>query len=176
MKKEKFIHALKYLQACYQSTFKLDFKDEYALSVWYDILKDFNEEQFIETLKDYAKHNVYAPNSPAHLIDWEKQRVMKQIDTNGVCEEVIQTIRDYTYNLDQVKGYYIRQGKTAIAKTVGDLASDFEAWFKDTGQLKFLKKKWNDIYTLNFQNEIDAKVGKVSTDNLIGKDEVLKIG
>lgn len=164
---ENFVKAINYLKAAYPNI-KVDLEDSYTLNVWYDILKDFNYEQFKETISYYVKHNQFAPQSPASLIECEKERILKNTDIADKFDKLISRIRDNNYNLALTVERYSKGGQVAISKTVKELQHDFERWFEDASQLPFLKSKFAKTYA----NNID-----IENDNLkIGYDSQKKIG
>lgn len=173
MTKEKFVKAIRYLHGAYPSTFKLDIEDNYAIDVWYDLLKSFDDEQFVDTLKDYAKHNTFAPNSAAALIEWEKERIMKRLNSGDTFEKLISRIRDNEYNISRVMEKYEKGGQTAIAKTIKELYSDFTLWFSDSSQLGFLKSKFLKTYVIYAEMDVRENMG--SNQFKIGNDDKLKL-
>jgi hypothetical protein len=172
MKKELFVKALKYLNAIYP-TFKLDTNDSYVIEAWYDVLKEYDDTYFSELLRDYAKDNIYAPNSPAHLIDYAKKRVLNNLDSNGVFEKLITRIRDNSYHLDEVIKKYENGGQEVIAKTIKELHSNFMLWFSDAQQISYLKHNFTEAYARNMQNQInkDARLGNIDETKLLGNGE-----
>jgi len=173
MTKEKFRKAITYLNNAYPGTFKFEPKNEIMVNIWYDLLKDFDDEQFVDTLKDYAKHNTFAPNSAAALIEWEKERIMKRLNSGDTFEKLIGRIRDNEYNLNRVMEKYEKGGQTAIAKTIKELYSDFTLWFSDSSQLGFLKSKFLKTYVI--YAEIDVRENMGSNQFKIGNDDKIKL-
>lgn len=163
---EKFIKSMKYLSAAYPM-FKLNMNDDYSLKVWHDVLKDFTDDQFIDTLKDYVKNNTFPPQSPASLIEWEKERIIRSLDVDGMFEKLVKRIREHAYDLEAIIDKYDKGGQHTVAKTIKDLYSDFQSWFKDGSQIIYLKKKFTDMYRKN----IDYSIVK----DLTTQDERLKL-
>lgn len=69
MKKVNFAKGIERLNAYYVN-FKVDLDNQLVLEVWYEALKYIDDESFDKLIKDYCIKNVYAPQSPTHLIEW----------------------------------------------------------------------------------------------------------
>jgi hypothetical protein len=173
MTKDKFVKAIRYLHGAYPSTFKLDIEDNYAVDVWYDLLKSFDDEQFVDTLRDYAKHNTFAPNSAAALIEWEKDRIMRNLNSGEKFETLISRIRAQEYNLNKVMELYKKGEAHVMVKTIKELYSDFTLWFSDSSQLGFLKSKFLKTYVI--YAEMDVRENMSSNQFKIGNDDKLKL-
>lgn len=69
MTKISFVKGIEYLNAYYVN-FKFDINDKLAQQIWYQALSEIDNESFELLVTDYAKNNVYAPQSPTHLLEW----------------------------------------------------------------------------------------------------------
>lgn len=82
MTKDKLREGLNYFRAYYinfkalNEHFELDkpFKEKSetainAINIWYDVLKDIDDESFDILIKDYSLNNDFPPNNPKQLLD-----------------------------------------------------------------------------------------------------------
>lgn len=69
MTKIAFVKGIEYLNAYYVN-FKFDIDDKLAQKIWYQALSVIDDKSFELTIIDYCKNNVYAPQSPTHLLEW----------------------------------------------------------------------------------------------------------
>lgn len=72
LNKEKFLEALKYLDA-YFINFKFDFNDDMKCEIWYSAFKNFEFKDLQILFKHYARNNVYPPSSPSSLLEYAKK-------------------------------------------------------------------------------------------------------
>lgn len=66
--KQKFIAAMEYLGK-YYINFKADFTDPVIQRIWFDNLKQINQNDIEFVVVDYCQKNVYPPQSPTHLLN-----------------------------------------------------------------------------------------------------------
>lgn len=167
--KVKFIKAMEYLTLAYPNS-KIEVENKNMMSVWYDVLKDFDHESFTALLKEYVKQNVYPPQSPAHLTEYAKQEITKSINAADVFEKLITRIRDNRYDLDRVIEKYERGGQLVVSKTIRELYSNFKLWFSDVSQLPFLKRDFIQAYERNLVQKVghDVSRGQLTDVKLLG--------
>ena len=67
MTKKTFVIGIEYLNA-YYTNFKVDINNELVQKIWYEALKEFSDKMFTIVIQEYCKNNVYAPQSPTHLL------------------------------------------------------------------------------------------------------------
>lgn len=158
---ESFGKKMKYLQIAYPS-FKLELDNPMHIEVWYDILGEFEEDYFNTILKDYTKHNEYAPNSPASIIAWAKQMILRNVDMGSKFDKLIQRLRADMYDVDKVAEKYEKGGQSAMAKVVRELSVDVSMWRYDSAQLPFLKNKFEKTYQHYLQLEVDKNVFSIT--------------
>ena len=157
MKYEEFVKGINYLKSAYQNL-KVDFENDYTLNVWYDILKGLDYEQFRETIKYYVHHNTFAPQSPASLLEAEKERILKNINIGDKFNKLVERIRENNHNIPITVERYAKGGQHVMAKTIGELKADFQNWLSDSSQLPFLKAKFIKAYRENLDIEDERVV------------------
>jgi len=169
MTKESFGKKMKYLNIAYPS-FKLDIENQMHLEVWHDILGEFEDEYFNTILKDYVKHNEFAPNSPASLIVHAKKMLLSQIDIGGTFDKLIDRLRKEFYDVELVANRYEKGGNVAVAKTLRELKTNVQTWRNNSDQLPFLKNAFEKTYAEYLMREIDKQVFAITdASRLIGE-------
>ena len=158
---ESFGKKMKYLQIAYP-TFKLEIDNPMHIEVWYDILGEFEENYFNTILKDYVKHNEFAPNSPASIIAWAKKMILQNVDIGSKFDKLITRLRQHAYDVDKIAELYEKGHQEAMAKAVRELRTDINVWRYDSSQLPFLKNKFDKTYQHYIQLEIDDNVFKIT--------------
>lgn len=68
MTKLTFAKGIEYLNAYYVN-FKVDLDNKLVQQVWYDALKHIDDVSFDILISNYAKDNIFPPQSPTHLLD-----------------------------------------------------------------------------------------------------------
>lgn len=157
--KVRFIKAMEYITLAYPNS-KIEVDNTSMMNVWYDVLKDFDDESFTMLLKDFVKNNQFPPQSPAHIIAYYKETQTKNINSADMFERLIQRIRDSSYDLDLVISRYEKGGQDVIVKTIKELRSNFILWFNDSNQISFLKNAFIKAYEQNYKNKLDDNVSK----------------
>ena len=172
MDKMRFIKAMSNISVAYPSS-KIDVSNEHLIDVWYDILKDYDDDTFLQLVREFILNNKFPPQSPAHLLEFAKEQIAKNINSGDVFEKLIVRIRNHAYNLDDVIDKYVKGGQTAVAQSIRELYTDFKLWFDDTNQIGFLKSKFIKLYERYRLDEIKDQVivGKLENKNLIGSGE-----
>jgi len=165
--KVKFIKAMEYITLAYPNS-KIEVDNKNMMNVWYDVLKDVSEVEFIPLLKNYVKENVYPPSSPAHLLDYAKQSMLSKSDAGLVFEKLISRIRENNYDLDITIKKYQNGNNTAVVKSIMELYSNFKLWFNDANQLPYLKRDFIGSYNRN--------INKLASERILSGDTTLLIG
>ena len=169
---DRFLRIIAYISAFY-TNFKFQLKDDEGnasmqLEVWYDVFRDFNEEQLVEVIKMYCKENTYPPSSPAQILEYMRVKIENH-STSGeqAFEVVVEMIRRFAYDLERVEKEFNETNRKVLAITVKEMRSDFLSWFKDGTQLNWLKKNFVTVYNEKLKIDISKRVsvGQIASDN-----------
>lgn len=159
---------MEYITLAYPNS-KIEVENKNMMNVWYDLLKDINEHEFIPLLKNYAKENIYPPSSPAHLLDYAKQSILSKSDASLVFEKLIGRIRENNYDLDATIKKYQNGNNMAVVKSINELYSNFKLWFNDSNQLPYLKRDFIESYNRHLNKIVSERVLSGETTLLIGE-------
>ena len=75
LSKKVFAEMMETLNAYYVN-FKVDLDNQLVVNVWYRAFENFGDETFKEMILNYCMNNIYAPQSPTHLIQHMKDMVL----------------------------------------------------------------------------------------------------
>lgn len=161
---EGFMDILTWVSGFYTNfNFKLKDSDgspSVQFNVWYEVLSEFDEDVLMGAVKIYCKENVYPPSSPAQLLSFVKEKILKTFSVEMAFEDVVNRIRKYGYDIDRVADSYQKDGNIAVSKTVLELRSNFRAWFNDGSNLPYLKKDFVALLQRNFELEVTKSVSQ----------------
>jgi len=128
--------------------------------VWYEVLSEFDEDVLMGAIKLFCKENVYPPTSPAQILSFVKEKILKTFSVEMAFEDVVNRIRRLGYDIDGVAESYRKEGNIAVSKTVLEMRSNFRAWFNDGSNLPYLKKDFVALLQKNFELEVTKSVSQ----------------
>lgn len=122
MTKLTFVKGIEYLNA-YYTNFKVDLGNELVQRIWYDALKHIDDKSFEFLVKDYSKKNIYAPQSPTHLLDYFDN--LLELYSKDLKDKIIKLENKYNervYSLEHLEDIIVLNYDKAIeeARTNGD--------------------------------------------------------
>lgn len=171
MERKTFIEGIKYIDNFYMA-FKFDFKNVDMIDVWYDILSEFQDEYFISIVKDYVKHNEYAPNSPASLISHAKKMLLRQVDVGSTFDRLVERLRKDGYDVDLVASKYEKGGNYTMAKVIRELRTNVITWQANAESLPYFKNAFEKTYAEYLSRDIDKQVFSITdSSRLLGSGE-----
>lgn len=139
--KARFLKGLKYLNAFY-SNFKFDINDDFKIGVWYQTFSGFTDDSFTDLVKNYCEQNIYAPQSPAHLLEFAK---------SVISTTFMNSKEAWEYALDNIRrlGYDFRRFYMFCEyKVISDVIRLLEWKFRGirTEDLKFVQIEFEKMY------------------------------
>jgi len=136
-----------YLNEFY-TNFKFDTTNVTKMTIWYDFFKEFNNDDFTDLIKAYCRENIYAPQSPTHLIDFANNRMFEN--------EKPKIEQAWQYLMKAV-GKYGLGNKT---RYISELAT-----FKTFNELEQVLQKHDDPLIYEIYTLIKSKLYTMTTDN-----------
>lgn len=134
MTKITFAKGIEYLNAYYVN-FKVDLDNKLVQQVWYGALSGIPDEDFEALLIDYAKRNIYPPQSPTHLLEHYKTMFDETVDsvilelTSLRNENLIQDGSQLRYDYEKMKEKSSQTTQLLIDAYLSRQINDFK---KDT--------------------------------------------
>ncbi len=164
---------IKYLSS-YYANFKFDLYDDengemkpsHQLEVWYDVFKDFDEDELVSMVKQFCRENIFAPQSPTQLLEYMRNKLFTtHNDSELAWEKVIETYRDYGYyNFEKgvklLNNAIIQRSYEMMKSSFRDLTSD---------KIPFVRKEFIEIYERNLKQNINKNISQ----NVIGIENKL---
>jgi hypothetical protein len=161
---QRFLKIIQYLSS-YYNNFKFDIYEEdefgnktpsHQAEVWFDVFKDFNELELVEAIKRYCKENIYAPQSPTHILEFIRKKMLENSPSaESVFNEIVERFRNHYYYDKKVVEMYEQEGNHLIAKIISDLKQDFRLWYNGSEeQLTWLKK----VFITHYERELEKTV------------------
>lgn len=148
-----FLKGIKYLNA-YYSNFNFNINDDLKLKVWYDVFNYLHDSMFTDLIKAYCTANIYAPQSPSHLLEYAKQvRIAQSMSADEAWEYTISLLRQLSYDF---RRFYDKVDNTLISKVIKQMRHDFVGLMTDS--LPFVKKTFVAIYNRELENTISQEV------------------
>jgi len=177
----------------YYSSFKFweeDFKGQVELrkSLWYNVFKNYDDETFIKLIEQYCLSNIYAPQSPTHLLQFFNDKTFEK--HQGKIEEawslIISLIKRHGMGNKTIYNHEINDFVTynPIEKHLQDHADKniYESYKMVKSRLTnlndsnepFVRKEFVEIYESLLKRQIQETVIKGNV-SLTNKD-TLKLG
>lgn len=165
MTKLSFVKGIEYLNAYYVN-FKFDINDKLAQQIWYQALSDIDDKSFEIIVADYCKNNIYAPQSPTHLLEWFGKIKYRVID--NLLAQIKSIESKFIYEIDRytVKTDYTR----AIKECTDPLIIELLTLIKD--EKISITKEFIHNYLTNVRKDYLSITLKLQLKN----NEILKIG
>ena len=155
-----FLRGLVYLNDYYDN-FKFDIKNVNKVEVWYEVFSNFDDEIFIEMVKNYCRENIYPPQSPTALTEFMKVKMIEkrkgELSSEMAFEEALKMLRYFYYDIQRVIEHF-KTSNVAISKTVEELVSSFATIRNDADQIPFVKNAFVKAYDRNLEVEVKQVV------------------
>lgn len=153
--KKQFLKGLKYLNDYYVN-FKFDINDNNKLGIWYSVFESVDDETFVGLIKEYCKHNIYAPQSPTHLLEFVKTRLMTNfMSSDEAWEYAISLLRRVGYTFSR---FYEKVEHEVISQSIKAIESDFYNLY--TENLPFVKRSFIKVYEEKLREHVSVSVIK----------------
>lgn len=156
LNEKTFLKGLIYLNDYYDN-FKFDIKNVNKVEIWYDVFRNFDDNVFLETIKNYCRENIYPPSSPTALTDFLKVKTIEKrrqgLSNEEAFELALKSLRQNRYHVQSVIDDFERSNG-AISKTVKELSSSFKAIQDDSDQIPFVKGQFVKTYERNLEIEV----------------------
>lgn len=184
MKPNIFAGNIAKLNAFYVN-FKLDTGNELVMDVWYNYFKGMQDHDFTNLVNDYMIHNIYPPQSPAHLMEhYRKKLIESQTSAETAWNDLLElrqrsAFKEYSavmgvrYLIDEMVEYYNDNGKQAVARTIERLKDDLRFGL-DGNKGTWVKKSFIDVYNQEIRLAVNDKALGIVAPNhtkLIGETE-----
>ena len=148
--KTTFLKGLKYLNA-YYSTFNFNINDDYKIGIWYNIFKEVSNETYTALIKNYCEKNIYAPQSPTHLLEHAKEVMIQSKPTPEAAWTIaLDTLRSTGYNF---KRTYETIKDENIVRAIMELRVDLEGIM--TKDIPFVRNHFIEIYKREIKKEVE---------------------
>lgn len=160
-----FLKGLKYLNA-YYANFNFNINDDYKIGVWYNIFKGVSNETYTTLIKNYSEKNIYAPQSPTHLLEHVKEAIIESKPTPEAAWTIaLDTLRNTGYNF---KRTYEKIEDGNIVRTIMELRVDLDGIM--TKDIPFVRNHFIEIY----KREIKKEVELTTKEALISKLQIMQ--
>ena len=170
LEQSTFLKGIKYLNA-YYTNFNFNINDDMKLKIWYDVFVAFDNLTFTDLVKSYCTSNIYAPQSPSHLLEYAKQvRIAQSMSADEAWEYTISLLRQLSYDF---RRFYDKVDNTLISNVIKQMRHDFVGLMTD--QLPFVKRTFIGIYNRELENSISQEVREGlgwTTQTLLPKGEL----
>jgi len=161
--KTTFLKGLKYLNA-YYANFNFNINDDYKIGVWYNIFKGVSNETYTTLIKNYSEKNIYAPQSPTHLLEHVKEAIIESKPTPEAAWTIaLDTLRSTGYNF---KRTYEKIEDGNIVRAIMELRVDLDGIM--TKDIPFVRNHFIEIYKREIKKEVElttkeALISKLQT-------------
>lgn len=156
--KTTFLKGLKYMNAYYAS-FNFNINDDYKIGVWYNIFKEVNNETYTGLIKNYCEKNIYAPQSPTHLLEYAKDiMIQNKLTAEEAWERAVTSLRN--------TGYNFKRSYTELDQTTVNSIKQMEAELTGilTKDMPYARNHFIEIYKREARKEVEqeTKEGLIS--------------
>lgn len=153
--KKQFLKGLKYLNDYYVN-FKFDINDNNKLGIWYSVFEEVDDETFVGLIKEYCKENIYAPQSPTHLLEYAKTRIIANfMSPDEAWEYAIGLLRRVGYTFSR---FYEKVEHVVISQSIKAIESEFYNLY--TESLPFVKRNFVKVYEEKLKEHVSGAVRK----------------
>jgi len=148
LSKEKMVSVVRYIDS-YYNNFQFDFNNLHKIEVWYDVLKNFSDEDLTELVKSYCFNNIYPPLSPTSLLQYRKEMItVNKLSAEkawefGYEEKLRSKFRfDYRGCIDWLK----ENGYKEIGNVFESMIASLENVRQDTDTKPFVRNEFIRLY------------------------------
>jgi hypothetical protein len=186
-----FMDILAWVSGFYTNfNFKLkgeDGKPSMQFHVWYEVLREFDEDTLMAIVKQYCKENIYPPSSPTSLLEYAKTRLMKikVVEIDKAWEDLMKLIALHGYNPYQtwnpikndVEMVYplqkaLENHENKILKKVYDTMSSKIRAMTDFSKIEILKeftKTYSDFLSQQINTNVNQGILEIKNIKLLGE-------
>lgn len=152
LKQNTFLKGIKYLNA-YYTTFNFNINDNMKLEIWYNIFKETEDETYTNLVKKYCVDNIYAPQSPTHLLQYAKDILIQNKTTpEAAWEKALGTLRETGYDF---KRTYEKVQDTNIINSLKQMQNELTGVM--TKDIPFVRNHFIDIYKREIEREANTQ-------------------
>lgn len=151
--KKVFLQGIKHLNA-YYTNFNFNINDDIKLKVWYDVFINYTDTDYNKLIKSYCIENIYAPQSPTHLLDYAKSLIISSFPSaDEAWEHTISLLRYLSYDF---KRFYDKVDSDVISTVIKQMRADFVGLMTD--QVPFVKKTFVKLYNETIQKNVSNQL------------------
>ena len=176
LSKKVFAEMMETLNAYYVN-FKVDLDNQLVVNVWYRAFENFDDKTFKDMILNYCTNNIYAPQSPTHIIEITFNKLLEsQMGSTEAFNKIIEWWADDNISNDKLIRN-IADINEALLQTFNDMRlSHIGRYAKITDDFtkNQLKKEFIESYEKNLKNFIRGCIQKGNL--LLGDTSILKIG
>jgi hypothetical protein len=155
-----FLKGIRYLNA-YYTNFNFNINDDMKLEIWYDIFKETEDTTYTNLVKKYCIDNVYAPQSPTHLLQYAKNiLIQNKMTPEAAWEKALGTLRETGYNF---KRTYEKVENTNIVNSLKQMENELKGIM--TKDIPFARNHFIDIY----KREVETEANNQTKEGLISQ-------
>ena len=167
LSKKVFAEMMETLNAYYVD-FKVDLDNPLVVSVWYRAFENFDDKTFKDMILNYCTNNIYAPQSPTHLIQaFKDMALLNEPSGEEAWELSYGLLKKNRYDIDVTVEQLVKDNKEVCANALQEMKSRFRGLMTD--DIPYVRKDFIDIYKRVVTQTVNQKV-------LLGDTSILKIG
>ena len=168
MTEKSFINGMNYLKSAYIN-WAFDMNSQMQIRVWYDAIKQLNDEEFIGIVKEFIGKNKFPPQSPVELLD-VKVSNNYELSVDEAWNKAVRAMNEYSFDRSQYVDYD-REGNRicythaqrlyaslckypVLSKTVKDYETLLDQWDGSD----YLASEFKKSYERNLKNMTRDKV------------------
>ncbi len=160
---DRFMSIIAYMSAYYP---KFDFKlmddggePSYQFKVWYQALREFDEETIVKYVESYCRENVYPPQSPTHVLEYVKGKVADGMESPAEAWQTLySTVQEMGYRLGKVEKRLVAIGKPVIAKSYAEIQDRFYGLLQD--DIPYVRKEFIEVYQRNVRQSVSTMIDR----------------
>ena len=152
--------------SAYYMTFKFwqeDFsgQSEIRKKMWYTTFKNMNDNTFIKLIERYCNENIYAPQSPSHILEFAKTKLIEKQPQAEMEFELVRSLnKQYSLRRNE-NTVMIKIDNPITRKVTKSLLEDFYNIGEDNVDSirKTFVKRFNDLLKEDTQLKTNALLG-----------------
>lgn len=152
--------------SAYYMTFKFwqeEFQGQIEIRkrMWYSTFKNMSDGLFVKLIERYCNENIYAPQSPSHILEFSKQQLSLQ---QGKADEEFEKVRELNRRYSLRINYntiYAKIDNPITVKLVKAMFEDFINMGEDNAD--FVRKRFIEKY-----NDLTREEAQIKANELLG--------
>jgi hypothetical protein len=135
--------------------------------VWYEVLSEYDEDILMSAVKSFCKESVYAPSSPAQILEYIRSKLIsRSLSGDGAWEIGYGKVKACGFDIDYAVSSLKSENQKVIARTIEEMRSEFRNVL--TEQLPFIKNRFLEAYKRNLDIDVKIQVmqGQLETKNI----------